>query len=152
MQSSSYVYCQNLFINYFSSFSRFSQSGLKFLHLKMASTIIRKIISTPNAPRPAAPYNQAIVVDRTVYLSGVLGMDKDTGKLVEGGAVPEAIKAFENIRNILAAAGSSIEGVIKCTVLLNNIGDFADVNKEYVKGKIHKLCVSALLQNSLLHF
>lgn len=78
--------------------------------MQRMATVIKKIISTPNAPRPAAPYNQAIVVDRTVYLSGVLGIDKDTGKLVEGGAVKEAVKAFENIRNILTAAGSSIEG------------------------------------------
>lgn len=118
----------------------------------MTSTIIRKIISTPNAPRPAAPYNQAIVVDRTVYLSGVLGIDKDSGKLVEGGTVPETIKAFENIRNILAAAGSSIESVIKCTVLLNNMADFADVNKEYVKGKIISNKIFNLVVNFSLQF
>lgn len=73
-------------------------------------------------------------MDRTVYLSGVLGVDKGTGKIVEGGVVPEAVKAFDNIRNILAAAGSSIDGVIKCTILLNDINDFNDVNKEYLKG------------------
>lgn len=104
----------------------------------MASTIIRKIISTAKAPRPAAPYNQAIVVDRTVYLSGVLGIDKDTGKLVSGGAVAEAVKALENMQNILAAAGSKVENVIKCTVLLNDIGDFGAVNQEYIKGYYHK--------------
>lgn len=100
----------------------------------MASTIIKRIISTAKAPRPAAPYNQAIVVDRTVYLSGVLGIDKDSGKLVAGGAVGEAVKALENMQNILAAAGSKVENVIKCTVLLNDIGDFAAVNQEYTKG------------------
>jgi 2-iminobutanoate/2-iminopropanoate deaminase len=105
----------------------------KFIVLKMA-TIIRRIISTAKAPRPAAPYNQAIVVDRTVYLSGVLGIDKDSGKLVAGGAVPEAVKALENMQNILAAAGSKAENVIKCTVLLNDIADFAAVNSEYIKG------------------
>lgn len=99
----------------------------------MASTIIKKIISTAKAPRPAAPYNQAIVVDRTVYLSGVLGIDKDSGKLVAGGAVPEAVKALENMQNILAAAGSKVENVIKCTVLLNDIADFVNVNQEYTK-------------------
>ena len=99
------------------------------------ASVIKKIISTSKAPRPAAPYNQAIVVDRTVYLSGALGIDTETGKLVEGGAVPEATKALENIVNILAAAGSRIENVIKCTVFLNDIGDFAGVNQEYVKGE-----------------
>lgn len=100
----------------------------------MASRIIRTIISTAKAPRSASPYNQAIVVDRTVYLSGVLGIDKDTGKLVKGGAVPEAAKALENIQNILSAAGSKVENVVKCTVLLNDIADFGKVNEEYIKG------------------
>lgn len=98
------------------------------------ATIIKRIISTAKAPRPAAPYNQAIVVDRTVYLSGVLGIDRDSGKLVSGGAVPETVKALENMQHILAAAGSKVESVIKCTVLLNDIADFAAVNSEYTKG------------------
>lgn len=100
----------------------------------MASTIIKKIIATSMAPRPLAPYNQAIVVDRTVYLSGVLGMDKDTLKLVSGGVVPEAKLALENMQHILAAAGSKVDNVIKCTVLLNDINDFGAVNEEYKKG------------------
>lgn len=98
------------------------------------STIIKKIITTSKAALPAGPYNQAIVVDRMVYLSGALGMTKD-GKLVEGGAIPEAAKALENISNILQAAGSKIENVVKCTVLLNDMADFAGVNQEYKKGK-----------------
>lgn len=109
------------------------------------ATIVRRIISTAKAPRPAAPYNQAIVVDRTVYLSGVLGIDKDTGKLVSGGAVGEAVKALENMQNILAAAGSKVENVIKCTVLLNDIGDFGAVNQEYTKGSTEVLLVVQVL-------
>lgn len=112
-----------------------SLSVSEFIKLKMA-TIVKRIISTAKAPRPAAPYNQAIVVDRTVYLSGVLGIDKDNGKLVAGGAVSEAVKALENMQNILAAAGSKVENVIKCTVLLNDIADFGAVNSEYIKGLI----------------
>ena len=100
----------------------------------MASTIIKKIIATSMAPRPLAPYNQAIVVDRTVYLSGVLGMDKDTLKIVSGGVVPEAKLALENMQHILTAAGSKVDNVIKCTVLLNDINDFGAVNEEYKKG------------------
>lgn len=102
--------------------------------LKMSSTIIKKIISTNQCPRPVGPYNQAVIVDRTVYLSGVVGLDKDTGKLVPGGIVPETIKALENIKNLLRVAGSQIDNVIKCTVLLDDINDFAVVNQEYSKG------------------
>lgn len=100
----------------------------------MESTIVKKIISTSQCPRPVGPYNQAVIVDRTVYLCGIVGLDKDTGNLVAGGIVPETIKALENIKNLLRTAGSSIDNVIKCTVLLDDINDFAVVNQEYSKG------------------
>ncbi|KAL7050595.1 hypothetical protein ACKWTF_004139 [Chironomus riparius] len=97
------------------------------------ASIIKKIITTAKAPLPVGPYSQAVVVDRTVYLSGALGTDPATGKLVEGGAIPEAAKALENIIVLLASAGSKIDNVIKCTVLLNDMADFAGVNLEYKK-------------------
>ncbi len=53
--------------------------------------------------------------------------------MVEGGVAKEAVKAFENIKSILIAAGSSVDGVVKCTVYLNDMNDFADFNKEYSK-------------------
>lgn len=99
------------------------------------ASIIKKIITTAKAPLPVGPYSQAVVVDRTVYLSGALGTDPATGKLVEGGAIPEAAKALENIIVLLAAAGSKIDNVIKCTVLLNDMADFAGVNQEYKRGE-----------------
>ncbi|XP_012259999.2 rutC family protein UK114 isoform X2 [Athalia rosae] len=95
------------------------------------STIVRKIITSPLAPKPVAPYNQAILVDRTVYLSGVLGLDKNTGKLVGNGAAGEARQALINMGHILAAAGSSFEKVIKTTILLDNIDDFSVINEVY---------------------
>lgn len=98
------------------------------------STIIKKIISTSSCPRPVGPYNQAIIVDRMLYLSGVVGLDKDTGKLVPGGVIPETIKTLENIEKLLQVCGSKIENVVKCTVLLNDIKDFAAVNQEYARG------------------
>ena len=100
----------------------------------MASNQVKKIILTSKSYQPVGPYNQAIVVDQTVYLSGVLGIERETGKLVSGGAVPETVKALENMKNILVAAGSKIENVIKCTVLLSDVADFANVNQEYAKG------------------
>ncbi|XP_076662145.1 reactive intermediate imine deaminase A homolog UK114 [Halictus rubicundus] len=98
----------------------------------MASTkIVRKIISSSLAPKPVGPYNQAILVDRTVYLSGVLGIDMKTQKLADGGAVAEARQALLNMGQILREAGSSYEKVVKTTVLLNDINDFAGVNAVY---------------------
>lgn len=98
------------------------------------SQIIKKIISTPLCPRPVGPYNQAVIIDRMLYLSGVVGLDKDTGKLVPGGVIPETIKTLTNIQKLLEVSGSKIDNVVKCTVLLNDINDFAAVNQEYMKG------------------
>lgn len=78
--------------------------------------------------------SQAIVANRTVYLSGCVGIDKDTLKLVEGGIVPETIKALQNAKAVLEAAGSSIENVVKSNIYLADMGDFAEFNNEYQKG------------------
>ncbi|XP_066584589.1 rutC family protein UK114 [Prorops nasuta] len=98
----------------------------------MASkTIIRKIIHSSLGLKPVGPYNQAIQVDRTVYLSGVVGLDPTTNKLVEGGISMEARQSLINMKNVLEAANSSFDNVIKVTIFLNNIEDFAAVNDVY---------------------
>lgn len=76
------------------------------------------------------------MVDRTVYVSGCLGLDKDTNTLVQGGAAAEMIQALENLKAILEAAGSSLDKVVKTTVFVEDLADFARVNQEYKKGTI----------------
>eukprot|EP00099_Drosophila_melanogaster_P007790 NP_001260465.1 UK114, isoform B [Drosophila melanogaster] len=95
------------------------------------STIVRKLISTANAAKPVAPYNQAVVADRTVYVSGCLGLDKDTMKLVPGGPTEQAQKALENLEAVLKAADSGVDKVIKNTVFLKDLNDFGAVNEVY---------------------
>ncbi|XP_069702083.1 2-iminobutanoate/2-iminopropanoate deaminase [Periplaneta americana] len=97
----------------------------------MSGKVFRRIISTELAPKPVAPYNQAVVVDNTVYLSGVLGMDPKTNKLVEGGTVAEAKQAFINLKNILEASNSCYGNVVKSTVLLADMSDFGGINEIY---------------------
>lgn len=80
-------------------------------------------------------YSQAIVADRTVYCSGVLGIDKDSGKLVGGGIENEARKALQNLGKILEAADSSYERIVKTSIFLNDINDFAAVNNVYKECK-----------------
>ncbi|CAL7943671.1 unnamed protein product [Xylocopa violacea] len=92
---------------------------------------IRKIISSSLGPKPVGPYNQAVLVDRTLYLSGVLGVDIKTGKLVEGGTVAQARQALINMGHVLKEAGSDYNKVIKTTIFLQNINDFAGVNEIY---------------------
>uniref|UniRef100_A0A336MQ35 CSON003874 protein n=1 Tax=Culicoides sonorensis TaxID=179676 RepID=A0A336MQ35_CULSO len=96
------------------------------------ATLIRKIISSAKGPKPVAAYNQAVVVDRTVYCSGCLGIDDDL-KLVDGGAPAQTRKALENLKNILEAADSGLDRVVKTTILLNNMDDYKSVNEEYSK-------------------
>jgi 2-iminobutanoate/2-iminopropanoate deaminase len=95
----------------------------------------KKIICTPVCPRPVGPYNQAIVIDRIVYLSGMIGLNAETGKIVKGGIVGETKQTLENIVKMLEKVGSKIDNVIKCTILLRNIADYVVVNDEYSKGK-----------------
>lgn len=75
-----------------------------------------------------------MIVDRTVYVSGCLGIDNEF-KLVEGGAKQQAQKALENMKHVLEAAGSSLDRVVKTTVLLVDMNDYKAVNEEYAKGK-----------------
>uniref|UniRef100_A0A3P8PXW1 2-iminobutanoate/2-iminopropanoate deaminase n=2 Tax=Haplochromini TaxID=319058 RepID=A0A3P8PXW1_ASTCA len=98
--------------------------------LIMAS-IRRQIIYTPKAPVRQGIYSQAVIVDRTMYISGQLGMDVASGKLVDGGVQAQAKQALINIGEILKAAGCDYSNVVKTTVLLADINDFNNVNEVY---------------------
>ena len=90
-----------------------------------------KAIATQNAPAAIGPYSQAIEANGTVYVSGQLGIDPSTGSFAEGGAVAQARQSLTNISNILKEAGMSMKNVVKVTVLLADINDFAAVNEIY---------------------
>ena len=90
-----------------------------------------KAIATQNAPAAIGPYSQAIEANGTVYVSGQLGVDPATGNFAEGGAVAQARQSLTNISNILKEAGLSMKNVVKVTVLLADINDFAAVNEIY---------------------
>ena len=97
---------------------------------------MRQFIQTQNAPAAIGPYSQAVQVDNALYLSGQLGIDPNTGKLVEGGVTAQAAQAFKNIQAILTAAGFTMADVVQVQVFLTSIGDFSAVNsvyQEYVK-------------------
>uniref|UniRef100_A0A8C2PXD4 2-iminobutanoate/2-iminopropanoate deaminase n=1 Tax=Cyprinus carpio TaxID=7962 RepID=A0A8C2PXD4_CYPCA len=94
------------------------------------SAVIRKIIHTAAAPAAIGPYSQAVLVDRTMYISGQIGMDI-SGQLVVGGVQAQAKQALINMGEILKAAGCGYENVVKTTVLLADINDFNNVNDVY---------------------
>ncbi|XP_052439213.1 2-iminobutanoate/2-iminopropanoate deaminase isoform X2 [Carassius gibelio] len=94
------------------------------------SAVIRKILHTAAAPAAIGPYSQAVLVDRTMYISGQIGMDVG-GQLVVGGVQAQAKQALINMGEILKAAGCGYENVVKTTVLLADINDFNNVNDVY---------------------
>ena len=90
-----------------------------------------KAIATQNAPAAIGPYSQAIKAGNTVYVSGQLGIDPSAGNFAEGGTEAQARQSLTNISNILKEAGLSMKNVVKVTVLLADINDFAAVNEIY---------------------
>ena len=90
-----------------------------------------KAINTTNAPAAIGPYSQAIEACGTVYVSGQLPIDPATGEFAQGGIQAEARQSLTNIKNILAEAGLTMQNVVKVTVLLADISNFAAVNEVY---------------------
>lgn len=95
------------------------------------SALSRKNVYTASAPAAIGPYSQAVVVDRTVYISGQIGMDVASGQLVDGGVQAQTKQALNNMGEILKAAGCDYSNVVKTTVLLKDINDFNSVNDVY---------------------
>ena len=88
-------------------------------------------IDTPKAPKAIGPYSQAILAPPFLYTSGQIGLDPLTGILVEGGIVPQATQVFCNLDAILQAAKLSFQDVVKTTIFLTDLDDFACVNEIY---------------------
>ncbi len=92
---------------------------------------MKKTIHTQAAPTVAGPYSQAIEIGEWVFCSGQIGLDPASGKLVEGGVEVQAHRALQNLREVLHAAGLGIEDVVKTTIFLADMNDYAVVNRIY---------------------
>merc|ERR1712223_1015362 len=93
----------------------------------MSNTLRRVIIATKKAPDAIGPYNQAVQVNTTLYISGQIGFVPETMEVIKGGVVAEARQALTNMGHILEAANCNFDNVVKTTVLL------ADINEVYTK-------------------
>ena len=91
----------------------------------------KKIIKTEKAPLPIGPYSQGIKIGNFLFVSGQGAIDPKTGKKVHGGITEQTRQVFENIKNILEAANLGLENVVKVSVFLRDIKDFADMNEVY---------------------
>ncbi|MAV04474.1 MAG: reactive intermediate/imine deaminase [Flavobacteriaceae bacterium] len=94
---------------------------------------MKKIITTTDAPAPVGPYNQAILTDGTLYMSGQIAMDVTTKKMIIGTIEQETEKVMENIKAILNEVDFTFENVIKTTIFITDMQNFSKVNKSYGK-------------------
>lgn len=92
---------------------------------------MKKVIATNNAPAAIGPYSQAIEVNGMLFISGQIPIDPVTGEFVSGGIKEQTTQSFKNIKAILAEAGLTTDNVVKTTVLLSDIKDFAAMNEVY---------------------
>lgn len=93
----------------------------------------KKIISTPEAPKPVGPYSQAVEVGDMLFISGQIPLDASTDKLTEGGIGLQTLQALKNIEAILKAAGYTKENVVQCQVYLSDLSLYPTMNNVYEK-------------------
>lgn len=91
----------------------------------------KNVVTTVQAPKALGPYSQAVRWGNLLFLSGQVGIDPATGKLVEGGVAAQARQAFKNLEAVLAAAGINLRRLLKATVYLKDMSSFQAVNEVY---------------------
>jgi 2-iminobutanoate/2-iminopropanoate deaminase len=92
---------------------------------------MKKIINTKNAPAPIGPYNQAVLTGNTLYTSGQIALNPSTGKLINDAIEVETKQVMENLKAVLTEAGMTFENVIKSSIFVKNMNDFAKINVVY---------------------
>jgi 2-iminobutanoate/2-iminopropanoate deaminase len=92
---------------------------------------MKRIINTANAPAPIGPYSQAVLAGNTLYISGAIALDAMTGELKNGSIEEETQKVMQNLQAILQAAGAEFKHVVKTTIFLTDMSNFARVNEVY---------------------
>lgn len=93
----------------------------------------RKIINTELAPEAIGPYSQSVLAGNILFISGQLPIDPETGKFAGNNIKSQTEQSLKNIESILEKAGCTMDNVVKTTVLLNDMGDFAKMNEVYAK-------------------
>ena len=93
----------------------------------------KRIINTQNAPAPIGPYNQAIVVDGTIYISGQICIDPTTGNLKNKDVQDETHQVMTNLKVILHEAGMGFPNVVKTTIFITDMNRFSEINEVYGK-------------------
>jgi 2-iminobutanoate/2-iminopropanoate deaminase len=95
--------------------------------------MVKQPISTPHAPAAIGPYSQAIRIGDFIYTSGQVALDPATGQIMGTTAAEQTTRVFENLKAVLAAAGTDLSKVVKSLVFLKNMEDFAEMNAVYAQ-------------------
>jgi 2-iminobutanoate/2-iminopropanoate deaminase len=91
----------------------------------------KKIIYSKSAPAPIGPYSQAVVAGNTLYISGQIALDADSGELINENITEETHAVMKNLDTVLREAGYSFEEVVKCSIFIKNMDDFSTINEAY---------------------
>ena len=94
---------------------------------------MKRTVATDNAPKAIGPYSQAIVHNGLAYLSGQIPLDPATGQVVEGDIASQTARVLDNLKAVLEACGSGLASVVKTTVYIKDMGEFARMNEVYGK-------------------
>lgn len=97
------------------------------------NTLQKQVITTDQAPKPIGPYSAGIRAGNFIFTAGQVGIDPKTGDLVPGGIEAQTRQVLENVKNILEAAGSSMDQVVKTTVFMADMNQFAQMNAVYAE-------------------
>src|SRR5271169_143091 len=92
---------------------------------------MKKIVSTERAPKAIGPYSQAVIVNGLAFLSGQIALNPLSGQVIEGGLVAQTERVMENLKAVLEACGATFDSVVKTTVFLKDMSEFAQMNEVY---------------------
>ncbi|OAD44881.1 RidA family protein [Polaribacter atrinae] len=92
---------------------------------------MKKIITTTKAPAPIGPYNQAVLSGNTLYTSGQIAINPETGELILSSIKEETTQVMENLKEVLAAADMTFENVIKTSIFISDMNNFGEINAIY---------------------
>ena len=92
---------------------------------------MKKAINTNKAPLPVGPYNQAVLVDKTLYISGQVALNPENNELIQGSIEDETIQIMKNIKSILNEAGLDFKNVVRSKIYLTDMNNFSKVNQVY---------------------
>lgn len=94
-------------------------------------SIMKKIINTSKAPAPIGPYNQAIFAGNTLYVSGQIALDPESGDLKTGDLETETLQVLENLKAIITEAGLTLDNIVKTSIFISDMNNFGKINEVY---------------------